>query len=54
MTSLVHTVDSDEQLRASVRERIADDRLLWGYRASAARQGSGRPCDVSGKAITAN
>lgn len=44
--------DSDEHLRASVRERLADGRLLWGYGASTVRRGSGRPCDVCGTAIT--
>jgi hypothetical protein len=42
---------SDEELRRSVRERVADGRLFWATGAATVRRGTGRPCDVCGKAI---
>jgi hypothetical protein len=41
----------DEALRQSVRERLADGRLFWPSGISVVRRGTGRPCNVCGKAI---
>ena len=41
-----------ETLRLSVRERLADGRLFPAGSLSVARRGTGRPCDVCGRAIT--
>jgi ribosomal protein L24E len=42
----------DEPLRQSIRERLADGRLPIASGVSTVRQGTGRPCNVCGKAIT--
>jgi len=42
---------TDDELRQSVRERLADGRLGWASGASTVRRGTGRPCNVCGKAI---
>ena len=44
--------DSNEALRQSVRERLADGRLFVAHGVSTLRRGTGRPCNVCGKAIT--
>jgi len=41
----------DEALRQSIRERLADGRLFWAYGGSTVRRGTGRPCNLCGKAI---
>lgn len=41
-----------EALRQDVRERLGDGRLFPAGSLSVARRGTGRPCDVCGKAIT--
>jgi hypothetical protein len=43
--------DPDEQLRRSVRERIADGRLFRASGMSVARRGSGQPCLICGQVI---
>ena len=45
-------VPDDEPLRQSIRERLADGRLPSASGVSTARRGTGRPCNVCGKAIT--
>lgn len=40
-----------EPLRRSVRERLADGRLFLAGGGSTVRRGTGRPCNVCGKAI---
>ena len=42
---------TNEELRVSVRERLADGRLPWASGSSTVRQGTGRPCNVCGTAI---
>jgi hypothetical protein len=44
--------DLDEPLRRSIRERLADGRLPSASGVSTSRRGTGRPCNVCGKAIT--
>jgi hypothetical protein len=41
----------DDELRQSIRERLADGRLFWAYGGSTVRRGTGRPCDVCGTII---
>lgn len=41
-----------EALRQDVRERLGDGRLFPASSLSVARRGTGRPCDVCGRAIT--
>ena len=43
--------DSQEEFRKGVRERLADGRLFLAYGVSTLRRGSGRLCNVCGKAI---
>jgi hypothetical protein len=43
--------DRDEELRRSVRERIANGRLFRASGLSVARRGTERPCLVCGRAI---
>jgi hypothetical protein len=43
---------TDEELRQSIRDRLADGRLFWAHGGSTVRRGTGRPCDICGKAIT--
>ena len=40
-----------EDLRQSIRERLADGRLFRAYGGSTVRRGTGRPCDVCGTPI---
>ncbi len=42
---------TDEELRHSIRERLADGRLFRAHSGSTVRRGTGRPCDVCGRAI---
>ena len=42
---------ADEELRQSIRERLADGRLFRAYGSSTVRRGTGRPCDVGGTTI---
>jgi hypothetical protein len=42
---------TDEELRRSVRERLADGRLFWASGVSTLRRGTGRPCNVCGKTL---
>ena len=42
---------TEEELRRSVRERVTDGRLFWATGAATVRRGTGRPCNVCGKAI---
>jgi hypothetical protein len=44
--------DTGEDFRRGVRERLADGRLFLASGVSTLRRGSGRPCNVCGKAIT--
>jgi hypothetical protein len=44
--------DAEEDFRQRVRERLADGRLFLAGGVSTLRRGSGRPCNVCGKAIT--
>jgi hypothetical protein len=43
---------TDEALRQSIRDRLADGRLFWAYGGSTVRRGTGRACDICGKAIS--
>jgi hypothetical protein len=42
---------ADDELRQSIRERLADGRLFWAYGGSTVRRGTGRSCDLCGTAI---
>lgn len=42
---------TDDELRQSIRERLADGRLFWAYGGSTVRRGTGRPCDLCGTVI---
>ena len=48
---VVMSPDGTDELRVSVRERLADGRLPWASGSSTVRQGTGRPCNVCGRAI---
>ena len=42
---------TDDELRRSIRERLADSRLFRAHSGSTVRRGTGRPCNVCGRAI---
>ena len=42
---------TNDELRQSIRERLADGRLFWAYGGSTVRRGTGRPCDLCGTDI---
>jgi hypothetical protein len=43
--------DADDELRRSVRERLADGRLMGAGNISVSRRGSGRPCVICSRVI---